>query len=216
MSKKTIYLLGLATLLLFPAIGLSTLWFFSNKNPWELLEFSEINVLYSFVGLLGGVFFAFVSLWIFNRPFFDGELSQQKRMISALNLNLFDKVFLSFCAGFGEEILFRVGMQHYLGVWITSVVFIAIHGYLNPKKPKIALYGLFLLPFILTLAFAYPIYGLWPVIFAHFSYDLVLFLFIKKEEEKLPSAYNFADDVYQTDFLESENLEEETENEEER
>ncbi len=216
MSKKTIYLLGLATLLLFPAIGLSALWFFSNKNPWELLEFSEINFLYSFIGLTVGVFFAFLSLWIFNRPFFDGELSQQKRMISALNLNLFDKIFLSFCAGFGEEILFRVGMQHYLGVWITSIVFIAIHGYLNPKKPKIAIYGLFLLPFILVLAFAYPIYGLWPVIFAHFSYDLVLFLFIKKEEEELPLAFNFAEEFDPSDFLESENLENETENEDER
>lgn len=206
MNKKTIYLLGFATLFIFPVVGLSVLWFFSNKNPWILLELDDINPIFGFIGLIVGAIFALLSLWIFSRPFFESELGQQKKMISSLNLNLFDKIFLSFCAGFGEEILFRVGMQHYLGVWITSFIFIAIHGYLNPKKPKIAVYGLFLLPFILILAFAYPVFGLWPIVFAHFSYDLVLFLFIKKEGEELPSAINTRDeiDLIQNEFLENE------------
>jgi membrane protease YdiL (CAAX protease family) len=182
MSKKTIYLLGLVTLIVFPVFALFVLWLFSQKDPLVLLELDKINLLTSIVGLIFGVFYAFLSLWIFSKPFFDGELKQQKKLISSLNLTLFDKIFLSFCAGFGEEILFRVGMQHYLGIWITSITFIAIHGYLKPKKPKTAIYGLFLLPFILTLAWAYEAFGLWSIIFAHFSYDLVLFLMIKKED----------------------------------
>jgi uncharacterized protein len=182
MDKRTIYLLGIVTLIVFPAIALFVLWFFSSKDPILLLELDKIDFINSLYGLIFGVIYAFFSLWIFSKPFFEGELNQQKKLISSLNLNLFDKIFLSFCAGFGEEILFRVGMQHYLGIWFTSIFFIAIHGYLNPKKPKTAIYGLFLLPFILILAWAYEVFGLWSIIFAHFSYDLVLFLMIKKED----------------------------------
>ena len=62
-----------------------------------------------------------------------------------------DALFISFCAGFGEEILFRTGMQHYLGILITSIFFVAIHGYLNPFNWRYSLYGLIVLPFILLL-----------------------------------------------------------------
>ncbi|MES2590085.1 MAG: CPBP family intramembrane glutamic endopeptidase [Bacteroidota bacterium] len=185
MSKKSIYILGLITLIAFPALAMFVLWFFSSKSPWEILEFSNMRIDFILLGLLFGILYAFFSLWLFNRPFFDNEMNQQKRLISSLNLSILDKLFLSFCAGFGEEILFRAGMQHYLGIWFTSILFIAIHGYLNPKKPRLALYGIFLIPFIIALGFAYLKFGLWAIISAHFSYDFVLFLFIKKENLKV-------------------------------
>lgn len=183
MNKKIIYVLGLVTLIGFPIVGLAILWFFSDKNPYQVLEINSISFQYILIGLLVGILYAFLSLWIFNKPFFEGELNKQKRLISSLNLNLIDKLFLSFCAGFGEEILFRAGMQYYLGIWITSVIFVAIHGYLNPKKPRLAIYGLFLIPFIILLGFFYHYLGLWCAIAAHFSYDFILFLFIKKDEK---------------------------------
>ncbi len=191
MNKKTILLLGLLTLLAFPALAFVVLWFFSSKNPIDLLELSAFHPDFIFYGLIFGVFYAFLSLWFFNRPYFESEMNQQKKLISQLNLTLVDKVFLSFCAGFGEEILFRVAAQHYLGIWITSIVFIAIHGYLNPKKLRLAIYGLFLIPFVLILGFSYAKFGLWAIIAAHFSYDLVLFLFIKKEENSFNIEENF-------------------------
>ncbi len=191
MNKNTIILLGLVTLLVFPAISLAVLWFFSSKNPIDLLELNSFHLDYISYGIFFGVAYAFLSLWLFNRPYFESEMNQHKRLISQLNLTLLDKTFLSFCAGFGEEILFRVGMQHYLGVWITSIFFIAIHGYLNPKKLRLAIYGLFLIPFILILGFSYAKFGLWSIIAAHFSYDLVLFLFIKKENSSLHFEENF-------------------------
>jgi hypothetical protein len=98
-----------------------------------------------------------------------------------MNLNLVDKIFLSFCAGFGEEILFRVGVQHWLGIWITSILFIAIHGYLNPKKWRLSLYGILLLPFILSLGSWLSPMGIWFCIAAHFSYDLMLFISIDRD-----------------------------------
>ena len=103
-------------------------------------------------------------------------------IIRSMNLTYLDALFISFCAGFGEEILFRVGIQQYLGVVITSVFFVAIHGYLNPFNWRFSMYGLIVLPFILLLSYGYGYFGLWFAISAHFSYDAVLlFAQIKKK-----------------------------------
>lgn len=186
MNKKTIYFLGLVTLILFPALALSVLWFFSSKNPIEVLEITNFLKSFSFIGFLFGTIYALISLWVFGRPYFEGEMYRQKKLILSLKLKFLDKLFLSFCAGFGEEILFRSGMQHYLGIILTSFIFVAIHGYLNPKRPRLALYGLFLMPFILLLGYGLEYYGVWFCIFAHMSYDLILFLALKEEPEPSP------------------------------
>ncbi|MBK7566807.1 MAG: CPBP family intramembrane metalloprotease [Bacteroidetes bacterium] len=44
-------------------------------------------------------------------------------------------LFLSFCAGVGEELLFRGAIQPWLGIWLTALLFI-FYTDLNPKdKP---------------------------------------------------------------------------------
>jgi membrane protease YdiL (CAAX protease family) len=93
-----------------------------------------------------------------------------------MNLNVGDAIFLSFCAGFGEELLFRSGVQYYLGIVLTSVIFVAIHGYLNPKNWRYSMYGLIVMPFILLLSMGFETFGLWFAISAHFAYDAVLFI----------------------------------------
>lgn len=183
MSKKIIYLLGIVTLLGFPILGMLILWFFSSINPIQVLDLCSIFKPSIFLGLFIGVVFAKISLILFNTSFFKEELSGQMKMILDLKLNFWDKIFLSFCAGFGEEILFRSSIQHYLGIWLTTFIFIAIHGYLNPKNWKISLYGLYLFPVILIMGAGFSTLGLWFSIAMHFSYDLILFMSIKEEEE---------------------------------
>ncbi|MFN5417042.1 MAG: CPBP family intramembrane glutamic endopeptidase [Flavobacteriia bacterium] len=185
MSKTKIYLLGILTLVAFPLIALLALYFFAHKSPLEILQLNRVFHPYSILGIIWGVVFAYISMRMFSSPSFDVEMKQQRNMILSLKLNFLDKVFLSFCAGFGEEILFRSGMQYWCGIWITSIFFIAIHGYLNPKKPKLAIYGLFLIPFIVSLGYALGTLGLWFCIFTHAAYDLVLFASMKEEEEQV-------------------------------
>lgn len=183
MSKKKIYLLGLVTLIGFPLIALLVLFFLEGIPPQDILRLNSILHLNSLLGIIWGCFFAALSLKIFNSPYFEHELKRQKQLLLSLKLSLTDKLFLSFCAGFGEEILFRSGMQYWCGIWFTSIFFIAIHGYLNPKKPRLALYGLFLIPFIVSLGYGLEKLGIWFCIFAHASYDLVLFLQLNHEEK---------------------------------
>lgn len=166
-------------------MALLVLYFFAGELPLEVLQPGRIVHINSVYGLLWGAFYALLIGICFDKPQFEQELAKQKKMLLSLRLNFFDKVFLSFCAGFGEEVLFRSGVQHWAGIWITSILFIAIHGYLNPKKWRLAIYGLFLIPFIVSLGYALGSLGLWFCIAAHFAYDLVIFLSLKEEEEQV-------------------------------
>ena len=119
-----------------------------------------------------------------NAPVFDKLPVRVETMVRNMKLSVWDCVFLSICAGVGEELLFRSGMQFYLGPLITSVIFVAVHGYLNPFNWRMSLYGLIVLPFILMISYGYEEFGLWFSIGAHFSYDLVLFLSMSTKFDK--------------------------------
>ena len=177
-----IYLLGIITLVIFPIPALWALWYFDNQSVWNILDFKHFLDPKTLLGLCWGMIFALISMRVFQFKIFGNELDRQEKLIQSMNLNLVDKIFLSFCAGFGEEILFRSGVQHWMGIWITSILFIAIHGYLNPKKWRLSLYGILLLPFILSLGYWLAPMGIWFCIAAHFSYDLMLFLSIDKNQ----------------------------------
>jgi membrane protease YdiL (CAAX protease family) len=179
--KSRIHLLGLITLLVFPIPAFWALWYFEAIKPWKILDFNNLINPKSLIGLSWGIIYAILSMRVFQLKIFGNELDRQEKLIQSMNLNLAEKIFLSFCAGFGEEILFRAGVQHWLGIWITSILFIAIHGYLNPKKWRLSLYGILLLPFILSLGFWLAPMGIWFCIAAHFSYDLVLFISIDRD-----------------------------------
>lgn len=184
MPKSRVYLLGFITLLIFPLPALAALWYFVGINPWEILEFDQLFQPIQLIGLSFGMTYAVMCMYLFQLPVFENELDKQERLIASMNLKWFDKIFLSFCAGFGEEILFRAGVQHGLGIWVTSILFVAIHGYLNPKNWRLSLYGLSLLPFIVCLGYAYNSFGLWFCIAAHFSYDLMIFLSIQPTDNE--------------------------------
>lgn len=169
-------------MLLFPVPALWALWFFEGDNPWEILDFDSVIDPKTLLGLSWGFIYAVFSMFCFQHKIFDREMKKQEELILSMNLNFFDKIFLSFCAGFGEEILFRSGMQHWAGIWITSIVFVAIHGYFTPQKGRIPLHGFVVLPFILSLGFWLAPMGIWFCIAAHFAYDLMLFASIQKEE----------------------------------
>lgn len=174
-GKTSFLVLGLITLLIFPLPALWALNFFESKSILEILALNDVFSLRTLIGLEIGVFYALLVIIIGQAPIFDAISGPQERILKSLNLNWADILFISFCAGFGEEILFRAGIQTWLGPWWTSILFIAVHGYFNPKSWKKSLYGFILLPFILILSYGYDFYGLWFCIAAHFSYDLVLF-----------------------------------------
>lgn len=173
--KKKVYLLGFVTLLVFPLPTVIYKLYWEGQSLFEILELSHFSALPIFNGLAFGIAYALLSTYLLKKPLFKDEFAKQQELLDQLNLNAFDAIFLSICAGVGEELLFRAGIQLFLGPIITSVLFIAVHGYYNPKNWRMSIYGVLLTPFILLIAYGYEYFGLWFAIAAHFAYDWVLF-----------------------------------------
>ncbi len=184
MRKSRLLLLGLITLLMAP-IGWLTAGL---PDVWRFLEWDKADTGFILIGLsLGGSFAFFVNLYSDideNAP----HIQDQHSLVKGLKLTFFDCIFLAFCAGFGEEMLFRQGIQPWLGPWITSVLFVAVHGYLHPKKWNVTKYGLMVLLFIVLLSLGKTQFGIWFCIAGHFAYDFVLFYLWKSDASSADQA----------------------------
>ena len=180
-----IRILGLVTLLIFPIPGYFIARYFNEELFSEFIQVERIELIPLVYGLQFGFVYAFIAYLFMKAPFFDQLPNRVDRIIDQLPLTYADGIFLSLCAGIGEELLFRAGIQPFLGPWVTSVVFVALHGYLNPWNWKFSMYGLIVLPFIVILSFGFIHFGLWFSIAAHFAYDAVLFVIMIKEKKSL-------------------------------
>lgn len=100
-------------------------------------------------------------------------------MIKDLNLQWYHILFYSFCAGLGEEILFRGAIQAYIHIWPTAIIFVLLHGYVNPKDLKTSIYGVFLI--LVSAGFGYMMkyWGIYAAMSAHFIYDVIMFSYLK-------------------------------------
>lgn len=171
MQKRRLLLLGLLTLLMAP-LG----WVVAAFPDWRI--FLEIDHLRLEPILLGLSFGGSIGYCVYLYSEIDENaplIHDQLQLVQSLRLSILDCIFLAFCAGFGEELLFRAGVQHWIGPWITSVLFVAIHGYIHPKKWHVTKYGLMVLGFILLISLGKAQFGLWFCIAGHFAYDFVLF-----------------------------------------
>lgn len=184
MSNK-VFLMGLITLLVFPICGFLLRFGIDLSQIDNFLGFQSFDWLPIGLGLEFGFVYAFVALLFMRAEVFSTSNLKMERLIKGLNLNFWQGIFLSLCAGIGEELFFRMSLQPFLGIWITSIVFVAIHGYLNPLDWKFSLYGLIALPFIVILSYGYERFGIHFAIAAHFCYDAVLFTAMLEDKKTI-------------------------------
>lgn len=174
--------MGLVTLLIFPIPTFIVLPWLYGISINSIFQWENLTVFKVGIGIELGAIYAFLALLFMQAPVFETMPNRVEKIVKDMRLTIWDCVFLSLCAGIGEELLFRSGVQYYLGPLITAIFFVAIHGYLNPFNWKMSLYGLIVLPFILMISYGFITFGLWFAIAAHFAYDLVLFLVIRTDE----------------------------------
>lgn len=184
MSRRKILVLALFTLVVFSAIGILMIV--------NLLERDFVGVLYgdlvrpvTQVGIGAG--FGWISAWLGWRLVSTNLLADSRRfftnLIRPLKLSMMEIVFISLCAGVGEEILFRGAIQPYLGVWVTAVIFVAIHGYLNPGNWRLAIFGVFMTVVIAGIGYMARHLGLISAIIAHTAIDIYLLKALTENDE---------------------------------
>jgi len=162
-SRQEMLLLGWATLLGFPLLAWILNYFIKWFDPADLFV-SRIGH-YGLEVVIGAGYGLFAGL---IAPYID--------IIRSLQLRSSDILFISLCAGIGEEIFFRGFLQEGLGIWWTSIVFIAIHGYLRPNSWQISIYGISMVVLIAGVGYLRDYFGLVSAITAHTVIDIVLFM----------------------------------------
>ena len=182
MKLKTVYLLGWITILGFGGGGLLLVYFVNDINPLDLLVSGQALYIQLPLGLLYGFISSLLVILIISHPVMTREEERYKDLLGPLNLRWRDIIFLSFCAGFGEEMFFRAFLQPHTGIWLGSLIFVVLHGYLNPRRP-IFFYGLFLLVDIAGMGWLFDHVGPWTAISAHFLIDVILLAHLGESED---------------------------------
>lgn len=181
MGNRKILTLGLFTIIVFPLAAFVINYFFSSEHFWSIF-ISKQGVLYELlIGFFLGIFEGLIAWQIIKLKILQSVREKYQGVIGSLRMNIGTIIIVSICAGVGEEILFRGVLQSYLGIWITSVLFVAIHGYLNPIDWRISLYGFYMVLAIATIGYLHQHYGLTSAMLAHTMIDVVLFIKLTTE-----------------------------------
>ncbi|MBL4653510.1 MAG: CPBP family intramembrane metalloprotease [Flavobacteriales bacterium] len=155
-------------------IGIVIIELFQDTPTLEILETGMAWYYQLPLGITYGLITAWLGWQLIKLQLMNEVKNFYSSIIRELNLNWIDVIFISFCAGVGEELLFRGGIQYWLGMYITSIIFVAIHGYLNPKDWKISLYGIYLTIVMIGISYAFEKLGLISAMAAHFAIDVYL------------------------------------------
>jgi len=180
-GNKASFILGVSTLLFFGIGGVLIIELVQDKSILQVAAAGRTFFSQLLIGVGVGVVSAALALWIITRKFFKDERDFYYGLISKLNLGYGGMVFLSLCAGIGEELFFRGGIQPLIGIWWTSILFVLLHGYLNPKNWRISIYGVVMVGVIGGFGYLFETIGIFSAMAAHAAFDMVLFLNMAKK-----------------------------------
>ena len=138
-----------------------------------------VRLLPVFLFLLVGIVSGFLLAHLIRISVFQESYNKTLKVVLGSNLGTFDYFIIAMMSGVFEEILFRGVLQPMWGIWVTSIVFVLIHGYFNPFKRKTIPSALLLMCITLALGGIYIFYGLIPAIAFHFGLNFAEMLRIR-------------------------------------
>lgn len=149
---------------------------FVQKRSLIALLYGKRNIMFQLITGAGyGLVSGFLAWQFVSLPFMS--------VVNARYLPIFARYrqplsigLLSLCAGVGEEILFRGAIQHWLGIVMTTVVFIGIHGYIKIGDWRLSAYGLLMCVTTIPLGLMADHWGLVSAIVAHACSNAMLYL----------------------------------------
>lgn len=173
-KKKTILLLALGTLVVFGGIGAALIPYVRDVGIAEFLIGNEPVWLQIIAGVLFGIITAKAGWQMIELPIMAKTRIFFGSLFKPLKLTNGQIVFISVCAGVGEELLFRGAIQPVLGIWITAILFVLIHGYLNPFNLPLTYYGIYMVLVIGVMGLMTERLGILTAMIAHTIIDIIL------------------------------------------
>jgi len=175
-ETSTLTKLSYASGVLWIVIGFSIIHFFHDRSILEILSDGTSIWTQILTGIIAGWIFGIIGRWMFRNPNLKKTLDdyliiKELKKFSLTNLQILQ---ISIVAGISEEILFRAALQPIIGIWLTSLIFIGVHGYIRFKTWGHSLFTIFtfMLSVLLGLLFIY--FGIISAILAHAIYDILL------------------------------------------
>ncbi len=180
-KQRAVLIAGLVTLFGFGGAGILLMFFVQNRTPVDIFFPGRFSVFQEIcIGLLYGLIASLIVLFLLKRKMLDNARYYFARILKDYRVNNTSVILLSFCAGVGEELFFRGALQFWLGIWLTSFIFILLHGYLNPKDLPLFIYGMILLLVSSGFGYLMAFAGIISAMAAHFLIDVVLISYLKK------------------------------------
>ncbi len=180
-DKKRLQYFSWLTLLGMSAIGILLISYLQKRDVQTVLLGGKPYYAQVLSGLFFGSLSALLAILLIRGKKFKGVRSFFENLMHELNPSVFNILFYSFCASVGEEVLFRAGIQPlpYIGIWPASVLFVLLHGYINPSNIRLSIYGFFLIVICSGFGYLFKFFGLTSSIVAHFVYDVAMFSMLK-------------------------------------
>lgn len=181
MARKSLIMqLALATLIGMPLVALVVDHFSETVDLRTAIVGDGVFWRQIVYGGIAGLVIAFIAQLLISSPLLEKVNTTYANLLGRFNLTWSEIVFVSLCAGVGEEMLFRGAIQPFMGIPITSVLFVAIHGYLNPSNWRLSVYGIFMSVAIGVLGYFAVQYGLIAAIIGHTVIDIYLLHHLQK------------------------------------
>lgn len=184
-SRELFMRMGLLTLLV-PLVIVAILYYFNATAFMIPVVIGKANVWIQLgAGVAGGFLLSGIT-WLMGKWKYLNDVNFDFTLrLGIFNFSLQEILFLSFCAGVGEEIVFRGMIQPWLGILTTSFMFIALHGYMSYSSWPKVIFGLILFSVGTILGILGEYIGLLAAIVAHIIYDIIAFQRIQAEYEEL-------------------------------
>jgi uncharacterized protein len=182
--KDLIIKLALATLFGMPAIALMADHFSERIDLRTSLIGYEPMWKQILMGSVLGTLIALLAIRLVNSDLLKPVHQRYADRLANFHLNFSEIILISLCAGVGEELLFRGALQPFLGVVLTSMIFVAIHGYINPNDWRLSIYGIFMTACICGVGYFAIHYGLISAIIAHTLIDVFLLSDMQDSDNK--------------------------------
>lgn len=184
MSGRSLLWLSVISALVYLFLALLIFHFFRESSVAGAFEHGFSVSRQLFIGILAGSAAAAAVGYIIRRPPVSEVLNDFYivELVSKTHFAVFDRVQLSLFAGAGEELLFRGALQPLLGIWLTSLIFVGLHGYFKFQSFGHFLFGAMMFGLSVLLGYLFEYAGLIAAMSAHAVYDIIVLQLIQQKE----------------------------------
>jgi hypothetical protein len=171
---NTLLLMALLTILAFGGGGVVLLELVQHRDAWSVTLGSAALWEQLLLGVVAGVLIGGTAWAMIRTSWMTPVRERYALLIGPLLARRSYRWLISGCAGVGEELFFRGAVQWWLGIPFTAVIFVAIHGYLDPRDQRIMAYGTLMTLGMMLLGWMADRYGLVGPMLAHMLIDVIL------------------------------------------